>query len=70
MKLILTLLGVVVVLAIFGWHGISLPAPDSLPTPSFDNWGEKLSAAFDPAWYEKFQKADLASMLQAISGHK
>jgi hypothetical protein len=67
-KLVLTILGLVAVFAIFGWHGMSMPSTDVIGSPSFDNWNEKLASAFDPSWYEKFQKADLATMLQAITG--
>lgn len=68
MKLVLTTLGLVAVLVLFGWNGMSMPSLEAVGTPSFDNWFEQLQAAFDPSWYEKFQKADLPTMLKAVSG--
>jgi hypothetical protein len=67
-KLVLTTLGLLVVLVVFGWHGMSMPSMNSIGAPSADNWFEKLQDAFNPVWYENFQKADLPTMLKAISG--
>lgn len=67
MKLVLIVLGVVAVLALSGF-GMSFPSMDSFHVQSMDGWAEKLQAAFDPSWYEKFQKADLPTMLQAVTG--
>jgi hypothetical protein len=68
MKLVLTTLGLVAVLALFGWNGMSMPSMESFGPISLDNWTEQLADAFDPAWYENFQKADLPTMLKALSG--
>jgi len=32
------------------------------------NWGKEIQNAFDPSWVEKFHKADLPTMLKAVTG--
>lgn len=74
MKQALIVLSLAGAFILSGWSGMSVPSVDSIVTNSQENiggpsdWMEEIEAAFDPAWYEKFQSADLVSKLQAMSG--